>query len=574
MPQRVADVDALPLGTVLAPKGAATTSSSYRIASVLGSGGFGITYLADWLGTQVAIKEYLPEDFATRAADGLKVVPRTGKSGELFEFGLERFEEEARTLLQLKDAPSITKALNYFEANDTAYLVMDYVVGRTLEEVVREQGWLPEDQLQRLLLALLRALQVVHARGYLHRDIKPSNILVLPDGSPLLIDFGAARQALGVKTQMLTVMLSPGFAPFEQYNTSGSGPFTDLYALGASIYFCLLNMQRSEISQTMSRGQAPDRVAALQRGDADPLVPAVQMGAGRYSQPLLEVIDSMLRVWPNERPQTAADVLARLEGTASGPATELPDTVISRPPPPRPEPTTIERSPARVWIVLAVVGVIVAVFAARNVLRPRPDVPVTIPTAQESAPPSAEESVAIGRAAATPASTPSPAVSLPTQAGNIEGPQLAALLTQFDLFDARRNPGSKGVTHRYRAEAIADAAVVTDAATGLMWQKAASATDQNTFPELAAYIEQLNAQKFAGFTDWRVPTLLEAMTLLEPAAVNERHLDPVFTGGNFIWTADTAGSERGWVIYFYDGYAASERFTFNASVRAVRNSGT
>lgn len=597
------NIDPLPPGASLSPAGAAA-ATSYVIRRVLGTGGFGITYLAEWLGSEVAIKEYLPEDFAGRGADGVGVVPRTGKSHELFQFGLERFEEEARTLLQLKDAPSIARALNYFEANGTAYLVMDYVFGRTLEQLVQERGALPEAELRRLLLLTLQSLAVVHLRGYLHRDIKPSNIIVLADGRPLLIDFGAARQALGAKTQLLTVMLSPGFAPFEQYNTSGSGPFTDLYSLGATLYYCLLGGDRQKVTLTMSRAQAPDRVAALQRGEPDPLAPAVQTGAGRYSEPFLEVLDWMLRIWPAERPQAAAEVIARLEHPGTD-RTEMPRTLVS------PKAHVAKLSALRIsppqW--LAGVAVLVMLVAALFFVN-RSDQPATRESVSTRAPVTTPPVVATGAApptdpapvATTPAipkvenAAPAPAVAtsgapqtdpapsvtprtataralaLPSAPAVLNSAQLEAQLVRYDLFDRRRNPSSKGVANGYRQQVLGDVVVVSDSATQLMWQKRPASTDQYTFPAAAAHIEALNRERFGGYDDWRLPTTAEAASLLEPEPVAERYLDAVFTGGNFIWTVDIAvAGERAWVIYFYDGYAATEPFTFNASVRAVRS---
>src|ERR1044071_881043 len=224
---------------------------------------------------------------------------------------------------------------------------MDYVVGETLEAIARQRGGLPEPELRRLWISVLQSLAWVHERGYLHRDIKPSNIIVQADGRPLLIDFGAARHALGVETQMLTVMLSPGFAPFEQYNTSGSGPFTDLYSLGATIYYCLSNGEGRDASLTMTRAQAPDRVTALQRGEADPLPPAMPIGAGRYSTTLLETLDWTLQVWPSARPQTAGAVLARLEGPTTA---HVPGRTQSAP--------VRAALRSRVWIGTAIAGVL------------------------------------------------------------------------------------------------------------------------------------------------------------------------------------------------------------------------
>ena len=307
----------LPHGTLL---NLTSGGSPYRIERVLGRGGFGITYLAEWMGAQVAIKEYLPEDFALRAEDGLGVLPRPGKLAQWFQFGRERFEAEARTLLQLKDAPSIAKALNFFAAHGTAYLVMDYVLGRTLEQLCDERGALPEPELRNVLELMVRSLAVVHERGYLHRDIKPANIVMVGDGRPVLIDFGAARQALLAQTQVLTVILSPGYAPFEQYNTTGSGPYSDFYSLGATLYRAILPEPPRQACQRMIAAQATDRVAALQAGRSDPLEPAARVGAGRYSVEFLQVLDWMLEVWPANRPQAAQALLERLQAGEGRPA--------------------------------------------------------------------------------------------------------------------------------------------------------------------------------------------------------------------------------------------------------------
>jgi hypothetical protein len=162
-------------------------------------------------------------------------------------------------------------------------------------------------------------------------------------------------------------------------------------------------------------------------------------------------------------------------------------------------------------------------------------------------------------------------LQLPSKPTVLEGAHLEALLVRYGLYDLRRNPTGKGVVHRYRQQVVGDAVVVSDAATGLMWQKRASSSEQNTFLTSRAYLDELNRTRFAGYTDWRMPTVAEAASLLEPKPVDSKYLDPVFTGGNFIWTADASATARGWVIYFYDGYAATEPFAFNATVRAVRS---
>ena len=166
----------------------------YRIVDVLGVGGFGITYLAhdDTLERRVAIKEYLPNEFAVR--DGTTVHPKSTTDREDFEWGLQRFLDEARTLARFRH-PNLVRVVTYFEANRTAYIVMDYEEGEPLDRLLARHGWLTEAQLKRVLLPIIDGLRAVHAAGFLHRDIKPSNVFVRrSDETPLLLDFGAAPQ--------------------------------------------------------------------------------------------------------------------------------------------------------------------------------------------------------------------------------------------------------------------------------------------------------------------------------------------------------------------------------------------
>lgn len=285
------------------PRGA-----GFRIVRVLGSGGFGITYEAEWVpfGVAVAVKEYLPSGIAGRSLDGIAIAAQRGTVAEHYRYGLKSFEEEAHTLLQFKE-PAIVRVLNFFEANGTAYLVMEYEAGNTLAQLLEQHSRLPEEELEGILVRTLDGLHAIHEKGYLHRDIKPSNVLVRSDGRPLLIDFGAARQALGQKTQTMSVILTPGYAPFEQYLSRGKqGAWTDLYALGATLYRCISGDAHIESFS------AADRVAALQAGESDPLTPAVNVGAAHYSLKFLQTLDWMLQVRAADRPQAARDVQRRL----------------------------------------------------------------------------------------------------------------------------------------------------------------------------------------------------------------------------------------------------------------------
>ena len=277
-----------------------TQLHEYRIERVLGHGGFGITYLARDinLDKRVAIKEFLPNDIAMRQPDQTVTV-RSQDSQEAFKWGLESFIKEARVLGKFSH-PSLIPVHRFFEGNNTAYFVMEFAEGVTLASVLKREGPLDEARLRGILGPILNGLEEVHARNVLHRDIKPDNI-ILRDGSiPVLIDFGAARQNLTSMTRSIMSVLTAGYAPIEQYATGGNqGPWTDLYALGAVAYRAI-------------SGQKP--TDAINRIRNDPLVPAVKLGAGKYSKELLETIDWALAVEPEDRPSSVAEVRAALEG--------------------------------------------------------------------------------------------------------------------------------------------------------------------------------------------------------------------------------------------------------------------
>ncbi|GMR20641.1 MAG: hypothetical protein BMS9Abin36_1237 [Gammaproteobacteria bacterium] len=278
---------------------------NYEIQSVLGVGGFGITYKGydHSLRCDVAIKEYLPNELALRTHDGTTVIPKSDKDEKSYQYGLKQFLEEARTLAMFRE-PNIVRVTRFLECNGTAYLVMDYEDGQSLADYLKRHPTLTETQIKAVIMPLLRSLEVVHAKDYLHRDIKPANIYLRKAGSPVLLDFGAARMALGGQTRTMTGMVTPGYAPFEQYHTRvRQGPWTDLYAIGATMYRC-------------STGKVPvdatERVAALHEGDKDPLQPAIKWGKGKYSLEFLKTIDWMLRPNAKERPQHIQDVLKLL----------------------------------------------------------------------------------------------------------------------------------------------------------------------------------------------------------------------------------------------------------------------
>jgi len=273
----------------------------YRIERVLGAGGFGITYLATevMIGRAVAIKEFLPNSVAARAVDSLTVHPLVAADADIFRWGLKRFRNEARTLVSFHH-PNIVSVYRYFEANGTAYLVMAYENGGSLAELLKTRRTLPEAEILAFLDPLLDGIAQVHAAGFLHRDIKPANIIIRPNGKPALIDFGAARQSFGEKSQSSRAIVSPGFAPFEQYTSSTEqGAWTDIYALGATLYACVTATRPVE---------APDRVAGATMRSA------AEIAGGRYSPAFLAAIDRALALMPEDRPQNVADWRASMDG--------------------------------------------------------------------------------------------------------------------------------------------------------------------------------------------------------------------------------------------------------------------
>ena len=278
----------------------------YVLERVLGQGGFGITYLArdTNLDQAVAIKEYLPVDVATRRADST-VRPRSDDQAERYRWGLERFIREARTLARF-DHPNIVRVLSVFEQNSTAYMVMRFEEGENFGALLERRHTVSEDELMRVLLPVLDGLKLVHDAGFIHRDIKPDNIHIRADGSPVLLDFGSARLSHG-HAHTVTILVAPGYAPFEQYYSSGEdqGPWTDIYSLGATCYRAL-------------SGAAPMDAIARSKGilgsTRELLVPAAAVGAGRYSERLLKAIDHALAFAEKDRPATIDEWRKELGG--------------------------------------------------------------------------------------------------------------------------------------------------------------------------------------------------------------------------------------------------------------------
>ena len=274
----------------------------YRIERYLGSGGFGITYSAidEHLDHRVAIKEFLPSSLAVRNTND-RVTVATVEDEPDFQWGLERFLDEARSLARF-DHPNIVSVKRFLEAHGTGYIVMEYVDGEPLSEMLRRKPTLTEAEIREHVLPLTGGLAKVHADGLLHRDIKPSNIVVRANGVPVLIDFGSARRAVSAKSRSLTAVITPGYAPLEQYSSSmgDQRATTDIYALGAVLYRCVT-------------GKTP--WDATERALEDRLTPVAEAADGVYSVGLLTAIDAALAMRADERPR---DIAAFLQLASAG----------------------------------------------------------------------------------------------------------------------------------------------------------------------------------------------------------------------------------------------------------------
>ena len=289
--------NALTMGTMLL---------EYRLESVLGVGGFGMTYLCTDtnLDKRVAIKEYFPSDLALREPDGSVAAINT-EADDGYKWGLDRFTQEARTLAKFSH-PHIVRVNRYFEANATGYMVMDYENGESFNQILKDQPAPSEARLKNIIFPLLDGLHAVHETGFLHRDIKPANIFIRTNQSPVLLDFGAARQAVSGATKSLTAVLTPGYAPLEQYSGQGNqGPWTDIYAMAGVLYRAYTSENPPDAVSRLKNDTVPAKLAQLK---------------GRISEPALHAMQWALLLDEKARPATVEIWKRALEGKTPSPA--------------------------------------------------------------------------------------------------------------------------------------------------------------------------------------------------------------------------------------------------------------
>jgi serine/threonine protein kinase len=286
-----------------APLPDGVTIGSYRIARQIASGGFGIVYLGtDAQGQQVAIKEYLPVTLVTRTPGELTPTVAVDKQA-LYRLGLKSFFEEGRSLAQISH-PSVVSVLNFFRENDTVYMVTNYQQGATLQDFImtarelKQQKVFRESTIRSLFDEILVGLRVVHQNKMLHLDIKPANVFITDDDHAVLIDFGAAREAITKESNFMRPMYTPGFAAPEMYKRSGQiGPWSDIYAIGGCIYACMYGYPPNDAPQRQENDRLPGLLARLR---------------GIYLDPLIQTVEWCMALDPKARPQSVAELQREL----------------------------------------------------------------------------------------------------------------------------------------------------------------------------------------------------------------------------------------------------------------------
>ena len=332
------------------PEGYEFSDLHLRVERALGSGGFGITYLVTdlELNKERVLKENFPRNMAARSS-GAAVGVSSSNLREDYDYLLAKFIQEGEALRRFASHPNIAQVLGIFQANNTAYVLMEYRPGQSLGEYIKNRGnrALDEEEIKSLCLPALNGLEAIHAGGLLHLDIKPDNIYLPMLGEPYLIDFGGARRFTSVDSQRLSryssMVHTPGYAPGEQSSSQPLYPSTDLYAFGATLY-------------TMISGQVPvdsnNRRSVIEDREPDPLTPASAIGSGKYSPELLRAIDTCLRISRKDRPQSVAELrqllpASWLSGAAAPPAPAAPETPDSENKPDESHPASAQSKPRR-----------------------------------------------------------------------------------------------------------------------------------------------------------------------------------------------------------------------------------
>ncbi len=507
--------------------------AEFHILEVLGAGGFGITYKAydEHLDDTVAIKEFFPAEYAVRRDDNATVKARSNKDWDYFQYGLEAFRKEAKTLARFAEHPNIVTVRRYLEAHETAYLVMHYEEGQTLAQWLRAYPQPTEEDLRDIFIPVLDGLREVHNRNYLHRDIKPGNIYIRNDGRPMLIDFGSARQALGDRSHSLSIILSEGYAAKEQYSRKGNqGPWTDVYGIGATLWRAISGQDPAS---------AADRSEARDEGQPDPLRPATEIGQGRYSENLLQAIDWALAYLPAERPQTVREFQKKLLSTTHPvtrpepePDPELPKAVSEKP-------DALEKRIQKTLLWLVLLGI--PLFIAINKLDLHP----------------------------------SPSTS------SYQSPPQPLLIN-----DRYRDNGGGTVTD------IKTNLQWMRCALGQIWKDGSCEGEAAEYPWQQA-LDAAKAFSYAGYRDWRVPSREELTSLVycssgryevRDKGTGERECKGEYskptidttafpnTPASDFWSASPLASfaDYAWYVYFYYGYDGWHNRSSANHVRLVR----
>ena len=292
--------NSLPVGHIL--------QNEYKIEKVLGAGGFGITYLArdTNLNYLVVIKEFLPQDMATRDQSRINVTPFT-KDTQSYSHLLIRFSEEAQLLAKMRH-PNIVKVTRFFKANNTAYFVMEYAEGETLKDYLKRNNTLKEEEILSIMMPILEGAKYVHEQGFLHRDIAPDNIYLTKNGMPILIDFGAARDAIAEESKNISSIVKEGYSSPEQYTINNKqNASSDIYALGAVFYRLITGKVPTN---------APQRQTAILNDDVDPIGDISKEYDGKYSPQLLHAVKKALNIRATDRFPSVSEFQNALTGAS------------------------------------------------------------------------------------------------------------------------------------------------------------------------------------------------------------------------------------------------------------------